>query len=1027
MRAFFIAILSLALISGCSKSELSSSGNQNSLSSSDYYVSGVANTRVFHMASADVHGLGTFVTELAAEGGSLIIPSTLTKGDYGVRTSASTAQPLDLVVKVYREEHPSGDFIFEAPLLGPQVSVTNVTTALYWLLKWGYTNPNLKISQNRFDSIVASVELVCQDCRKKSNSEVLNFIKGHSDLIPNITQALNSDNPGLNLSFHWNPEVLYYAWSSPTLNTTGQGVRSSRQLETVSAEVIAVNANSSTTRVRPASWVMTRADLSTVNVAGSPMIYTFTNEDQASSDFKPTFTESVDFSSRINIHYEVARANRAPECTEPIQLVMKANRLNAFDLTAHCRDIDNPSTTPNLGVTYALVSGPAGLTISSGGILRWSPKNNLAGQAYDFQVLVTTATSANHVAKGKVMVNLVQIPTFVGVPSGTFTEGLASSTLIPISNPEGDPLILVVTGVGSIKTGSPAGAGVMNSYTQDTTNPMAPIFDWAFTPSYLQTIGANGMASFRYSLRYNSSVDPNLDSSLELATVNGSFTVLNADDPPTWVQVSDGQPQTEGVNFSMVLGKAVDPNPNPSAITYSFISTNGRCDWSQTATLSVDPGTGEVSMSGYPDYASYEECLFQVVATDANGLSSRSDAISFMVTDTNRPVQEIIPETVTEILATENQRVNLLIEQMFSDEDITISDPRENLSWECFVNTTGLGAAFTDPCTSLNIRFQLSTREFSGTWAPVYGHAGTYYIQLKVTDAAGNVASHKFRLVVGAAPAPMTLSILQNDVPMNLIAVNEGAIGTFVLRATPISTADVNQYTYNVSAPRCYPKTGSGTCRAAMIAVPSSLEGHGPQDFIFTVSPNYSDGDGGYPNNLREYYVTFTVSRVPGTSDNQTPAEIAADTFTLDTEVSLALSINNTNRSPTAIGLGAGSYGCTGSAANSLTSAFTICINLAQNAKSGNTWQKSYTNALTYTDPDGTNDSYSFSFPYSGVPGSVTALTNIWTIKLPACLNPGTATITRTYDLTVSDGRGGTLTRQVIMKVQNATAALSCM
>jgi hypothetical protein len=989
-------------------------------------VSGAANTRVFYVASTDVYGLGTFVTELAAENGNLVIPITLTKGDYGIRIDSNTPQPMDLIVKVYRDSHPSGDFIFEAPLLGPQVSVTNVTTALYWLLKWGYSNPNLKISQNRFDSITTSVELICQSCRNKSTTEVLGFIMSQGELISNITQVLRADNPSLNLQFHWNPDSIYYAWSTPNLTTTGQGVKASKQLETVSATVVVVNPADSKTRIQPASWLMVRADATTETLTGSPMIYTFTNEDQAASDFKPTFPESTDLSSRINIHYEVARANRAPECAEPIMIAMKANRLNASDLTAFCRDLDNPSATPNLGVTYALVSGPPGLTISSGGILRWSPKNTLAGITYDFEVLVTTATSANHVAKGKVTVNSVQIPTFIGTPTGAFTEGTPSTVSLPVSNPEGDPLVLVTTGVGSIKSGSPAGAGVLSTYTKDFTNPLLPLFDWTFTPSYVQTIASDGTIAFKYTLRYDTTANPNLDGSIDLASVNGSYSLTNADDPPKWVAGGDGAALVEGTNFSVIMGKAVDPTPNPTALSYSLISSNGRCDWSATVTLSVN-GSGEVVMSGYPDYTSEDECSFQVQATDSNGLSSRSDVIVYQVADTNRPIQEITPATVTEILATENQRVDLQISAMFTDPDITIEDSRETLSWECMVNTTGIASPFTDLCATANIRFSLSTRGFQGSWTPEYGNAGTYYIQLKGTDSGGNSATHKFKLIVSASPAPMVLSTLQNNVPTDTITVPEGSIGAFVIHAEPVSTADVNQYTYTISSPRCYPKSGSGTCRVAMITAPGSLEGHGAQDFQFTVSPNYTDADATYPTANREYVVSYTISRVPGTSDNESASEIAADTFTLDQDIALGITVTNTNRAPTGIGLAAGSYGCTGSSANSLTTSFTICINLAQNSKTGNTWQKTYTNQLTSVDADGTNDSYSFAFPSSGVPGTIASVTNLWTIKLPSCLNSGTSTITRAYDLILSDGRGGTITRQVIVKVQNATAATSCM
>ncbi|WP_413293376.1 hypothetical protein ACLSU7_18505 [Bdellovibrio sp. HCB185ZH] len=982
--------------------------------------------RVFYNAPTDVYGLGVFVTEVTNEGGVLKVPTTILDGDYGDRKNPAVAQPLDLTVKVFVDSHPSGDFLFEAPLLGPDVPVTNTTTALLWLLKWGFTNPSLKISQNAFSSMVTSVELICQSCRTQTSSQVLAFIQSRSDLVAGITQILARENPSLTIAYNWVPEAIYYAWSTPVLTTNGYGTAIGKQQTTVSANVIAVNPLNSSTKIQAANWVMTRADGSTATAAGSPMIYTFTNEDQVMADFAPTFTESVDFSSRVKIHFEVGRANRAPECDEPIQLTMKANRINTAALTSYCRDIDNPAATPNLGVTYALVSGPAGMTISTAGVVRWSPGNALAGSNYPFQVLVTTSTSANHVAQGKIMVNAVQIPVFASTLTGAFIEGASSDVTIPITNPEGDPLLLTVKGVGTIRTGFPTGAGVLSNWVQDKTDPQNPIITWSYIPSYLQGIGEDTTITFTYSLRYDTATDPNLDGSVVLATQTATFPVTNADDPPEWISGGTDTNLKEGTAFSLVMGKALDPSPNPTAITYTFSSTNGRCDWSDTASLSIN-GSGEVVLSGYPAYTSRDECSFQVTATDANGLSSKSDAVTFAVEDTNRAVTEITSPDVAEVAGTENLLLQLPVDEMFTDPDITDDDSRESLSWACQANTTALGDPYVSTCSAFGLNFSLSRSGFSGSWMPQYGNAGTYYVKLTVTDAGGNSASHAFKLVIASSPAPMILKILQNDIEVPTIVVNEGQSSVFVLRAISQSVADVNQYTYNVSSPSCYVSGGMGTCRAAMIVSPGSLEGHGTQDFLFTISPNYTDGDVALPGTSKNYIVSFNVVRQPGTSDNETPSEIANDTFTLETQISVGVTINNTNRAPTAIGLAAGSYGCTGSSANSSSSAFTICINLAQNTKSGNTWQKTYTNQLTYTDPDLTNDSYTLAFTNSGVPGTIASSTNLWTIKLPSCLNAGTSTISRTYSLTLSDGRGGTISRDVIVKFQNGSAASSCM
>ncbi|QDK46068.1 hypothetical protein DOM22_13330 [Bdellovibrio sp. ZAP7] len=1013
MRAYLLTILSMCLILGCSKSELSSSGSQNSLSSSEYYVSGTANTRVFYNAPTDAYGLGTFVTELGAENGSLVIPSTLTKGDYGVRTDPAVPQPLDLTVKVYRESHPSGDFIFEAPLLSSQVTVTNVTTAVFWLLKWGFNIPNVKVSQNTFNSIANSVELVCQNCRTQTNSQVLTFLLSRNDIIAKITNTLASENPSLSISYNWAPAVLYYVWSSPVLTTSGYGAKSSKQLETISADVVAVNPLNSTARIQPTSWLLTRNDSSTETVSGSPLIYTFTSEDQESVDFNPTFTDSADLSSRIKIHYEVARANRDPVCNEPIQLVMKANRINSFSLTAYCRDLDNPVATPNLGVTYSLVSGPSGMTINSSGVLRWSPTNALAGNTYNFEVLVTTMTSATHVAKGTITVNSVQIPVFASTITGAFTEGISSDISIPVTNPEGDPLILSVVGVTTIKNGTPSGAGNLTNYTSDFTNPIAPSFVWSFIPSYLQMIGSDGSFSVTFRLKYNTSADSNLDGTMILATQTVVFNLTNTDDPPVWDVNAQGGSFIEGTTFSVSLGVARDPNPNPTAMTFALQSSDSSCDWSSTTTISFNSSTGEVRLDGYPAFDSENTCSFQVVATDQNLMATKSQVFYFDTVNTNRPITEITSPNVDEIDGTENQTMSIPVAEMFSDPDLDIQDSREDITWTCMVNTTGLGSPYTDTCLSMNIKFKLSSGALTGAWNPDFGTAGTYYVELTATDVGGVSASHKFKMVIAPSPAPMVVTVQQGGIDTTMVTTAEGVTTPITLHAVAKTQDAQNIYSYIVSGPTCYVTIGGGSCRAAMIKAPSTVEGSGDQDFIYNIATNFTDGDNPLPGTSKTYILNFTVTKT--------------DDPTIYSQVAVTVQVDNTNRAPTSIGLTSGSNGCTGSTANSLTTAFTICINLAQNSKSGNSWQKSYTNTLSYVDADGTNDSYSLGFTTTSAPGSINTTSNVWTIKLPSCLNTGTGIVSRTYYLKVQDGRGGTYQREIIMKFQNAAAASSCL
>jgi hypothetical protein len=691
---------------------------------------------------------------------------------------------------------------------------------------------------------------------------------------------------------------------------------------------------------------------------------------------------------------------------------MKANRLNSVALTDFCYDPDNLPSTPNLGVTYVLLSGPSGLTVNSSGTLKWSPANAVVNNNNEFQILVTSSSSASHVATGVVTVTAVQLPTFDGDMSGiSLTEGLSQDINVEIKNLEEDPLTLTVApiaGGGTVESGWPAGAGILNTYIQ-TGTAAAPVFVWSFMPSYYQTISVTGSLTLRFMVKYDTAVDSSLDGTQILATKDVTFSIINSDDPPLWDLEPQDESVVEGQVFSLPLGATHDPNPNPTAITYKLLSLNySSCSWGSTVTLTTD-GSGNPVLNGYPSYDSRDICYFQIVATDAVGLASNSQTVAYSVANTNRAVQEI-PGVITQVDGMENQTLSLPIAEMFSDEDVDADDDREKLTWTCNVNTDG-SADYSALCSSMNIAFNLSTTSLSGSWFPLYGTAGTYFIKLSVTDFGGATASHLFKLVIAASPAPMILSVAQNDGVITDVTASEGTSNIMTLKVRAQSADAVNQYTYNVSSPTCHVMTGGGSCRAAMIVSPS-LEGTGDQDFVFTIVPAYTDGNSAYPESSKKYLVTFTVAK--------------ADDANVQSQTSVTLTMNNTNRTPTAIGLSSGSQGCAGSNANSLTTAFTICINLAQNSKTGNTWQKTYLMNLSPVDPDTTNDSYSYSLNSTSAPGTIST-SGAWTVKLPACLNSGTTTVIRTYYLQLSDGRGGTVTREITVKFQNALAASSCL
>jgi hypothetical protein len=997
---------------GCFGSKISTSDSQDVLSNSNYYLSDKAQVRVYWKDS----GLGTFVTRISPVDGKINLPSSLRKGgDFGDRNDTTTPNALDLLAMVYHPNHPSGDNYFETLLLGPTSSVTNVTTALSWFLRFSFGSQKIKISQYSFEQLVTSIEVGCRDCRLKTNSEVLSMIVADTELQKKLLALVKSENPDMNLNISWAPPEPQWIWSEPAMTAHGIVTKDLGETDTITTRALYIDYLQSTKNILPTSWDHI-FDSITQNSPVSDYTYTFNYEDSGTHTLIPKFISTIT-PDDLNFVLSVNDLNRAPVCQDPLVINMQANHLNSVDLSPYCVDPDKDETT----TTYSLANGPLGLMITALGRVRWTPAQRNDGLSYDEQVTFSIADSHLSIAPGKAKIHVSpdNTPTFSSLnASYNVTEGQEATIVVNATDIDGDPLKITLLGLDAVYNGFPDGAGSLNNITR-TGSAGNYSFTIRFTPSYLQRIGSDGTLRLKFSIQYDSTTG-DYDSTINFDEREVTLNVTNVDDPPIW----DTQPldfaATEAVDVGpIILGHATDSPANPTTITYSVAYLgDDHCNW---GTLTATPdGSGNIVLSGLPPYFTSTDCSFLIRATDQNNLMSESGQFIITTTNVNQPLT-LLGSPLTLITGLEGKNIAFPLDQMFADADIGTdpSDDREHLTYDCLVDTDSNGS-YESTCVDVGLNIQFSSNNFSATYTPPPFSAGSYKIRLTATDVGATSATNDFVLQIDEAPTPMTLSTIYGGVEVATINANENATTNFSLRATPASARPVDSYDFRVATPTCSVVGAGGTCSVGMVKAPGTLTGTGSTDFIFTLKPAYTDADSIFPETTKNYLISFYAYNT------------ADPTVYMRTTVNLT--VNNTNRAPTAISITKnGSFGCTGTTANALTDIFTICIDANQDTKAGNSWTKSYSLTMAPVDADTINDLYSFSFSDPIVPGSIYTETGTgtsigtWTFKLPSCLTQSNSTVTRSYMLQLSDGRGGTVTREIRFKVNKASASYSCM
>jgi hypothetical protein len=486
-----------------------------------------------------------------------------------------------------------------------------------------------------------------------------------------------------------------------------------------------------------------------------------------------------------------------------------------------------------------------------------------------------------------------------------------------------------------------------------TTALSATNYRFAWTPDYQHLVGTASQSS---TMRFKTKYT-GLGMNPSIGTSwDVSVTVTNVDDPPTWIVVPNFSSADENTAFSYTL-RATDPSPRPSTLTYAC---TGRPGW-----MSLNSSTGV--LSGTPSWvdATTDDLTIDCSASDAYGLKVTASN-TFKVWDTNRPpsVSAPLPNPIMDggINLREGVPFSINFSSYFTDPDLVSGDPNEQLRYSC------------SGCPSGMI---INSSTGVVTWTPNYNQAGTYTgLLFSVTDKGGDSFTHSaLSVTVDQREGPPVLAVADS------ITVAEGSSAVLAL---DVNHNSGDSYGYTTSYV-CTP-----SCPSGMVNLPSATGVVDDPPKSFNITPDYDAGNDTFPLTNKTYSIAFTVIKTG------TPA--------LSTTKTVSVRIDNTNRLPTDILFGSSSGSLSGTGGSTYTVSNDGFVPITNRV---------YLGAV---DADGTNDSYTYSATFGAIVGSGANLRWEFNPNTASCW-PGAELASVTATITLRDGRGGVVTRDVLVNV----------
>jgi hypothetical protein len=292
-----------------------------------------------------------------------------------------------------------------------------------------------------------------------------------------------------------------------------------------------------------------------------------------------------------------------------------------------------PINNPGGGSVNWTVTGPAGMTIDSTGVVRWTPGELNGGNSYPVEVQADNGSST---ATTSFTVNVIETntpPTITERPNQNVDEG----GMVSVDFDATDPDIPVQILTFSLASG-PAGA---------TVNSVTGVFEWTTNESH-------GPGTFPVTVRVTDNGD-----GLLFDETTFDVIVAEVNEAPTVGTITD---KTVAVGSTLSLtATAMDPDVPVNTLTFSLDAgaPSGATIHAQTGAFSWTPGIGDVGNhlivvrvtdDGNPAMSDTEDFNVHVIAPslsaeytgDHAGEYSDPTTLSMRVTDNlGNPIQNL--------------------------------------------------------------------------------------------------------------------------------------------------------------------------------------------------------------------------------------------------------------------------------------------------------------------------------------------------------------------------------------------------
>ncbi len=467
--------------------------------------------------------------------------------------------------------------------------------------------------------------------------------------------------------------------------------------------------------------------------------------------------------TNVTFQVVVREINVVPVLTLPAPTSI--NEQSTYSANATASDSDIPTNS----LTFALVAGPAGLTVSPAGAINWTPLESQGSNTYTVFISVTdtnpvafNTTSLSVTNSYQITVNEVNLPPVLTAPSNqTITE----------ENP--------LTGVTASATdpdfpANPLTYSLVSPPNGMSINPGTGAITW--TPDESQ--GSNTFA-IKIVVTDTNALAVNAKS----ISVTNTFNVtVNESNRPPVLTVPGNQIITEE-NALSVSASATDPDLPVNTLAYSLIAP--------PAGMTINTNTGAISWLPNESQGSNSYTITVVVA-DTN--SSAINTTSFRLTNTfNVTVNESNRPPVLTLPA--NQAINELV--LFTN-NATATDPdfpANSLIYALVSGPTGM-------VVTASGGISWTPSEFQGPTNAV--------VQIKVTDsnplAINSTAlsvTNSFTLTVNEVNVAPVVGTLLNQ------SGNAGQIVSFTATATD-ADLPTNTLSFSLVGPPSGASIGTG-------------------------------------------------------------------------------------------------------------------------------------------------------------------------------------------------------------------------